>query len=52
MRVCEELGVGRGDPDGERLGAGIQPGSLAPSEFIGGKTGENTEDGRVDGGKR
>ena len=38
-RVCDEVGVGKGDPEGVRLGLGIRPASSALG--IGGKEGEN-----------
>ena len=46
IRVSEELGVGRGVPEGVRLGA-VGAGSVD----IGGKEGENTEAGLF-GGRR
>ena len=45
IRVSEELGVGRGVPEGVRLGLGVVIGSVD----IGGKEGENTEAGLFDG---
>jgi hypothetical protein len=45
IRVSEELGVGRGVPEGVRLGLGVEPGSVD----IGGKEGEYTETGLFDG---
>ena len=45
IRVSEELGVGRGVPEGVRLGLGVEPGSVD----IAGKEGENTEVGLFDG---
>jgi hypothetical protein len=47
IRVWEELGVGRGVPEGVRLGLVIGGGSAD----MGGKEGENTEEGLF-GGKR
>jgi hypothetical protein len=47
IRVSEELGVGRGVPEGVRLGLGVEPGSVD----IGGKAGENTEAGLFDGSR-
>ena len=47
IRVSEELGVGRGVPEGVRLGLGVGPGSVD----IGGKEGENTEAGLFDGSR-
>lgn len=41
IRVSEELGVGRGVPEGVRLGAAVAAGSVD----IGGNEGENTEAG-------
>ncbi len=49
MRVWEELGVGRGEPEGERLGTATGTGT--GSEDIGGKDGEKTEEGRVGGSR-
>lgn len=47
MRVSEESGVGRGVPEGVRLGLGVEVGSVD----IGGKEGENTEAGLFDGSR-
>jgi hypothetical protein len=44
IRVSEELGVGRGVPEGVRLGLGV-------SVDIAGKEGENTEVGLFDGSR-
>ncbi len=41
IRASEELGVGRGVPEGGRLGLAVEGGSVD----IGGKAGENTEAG-------
>lgn len=47
IRVCEELGVGRGDPEGVRLGPGsLFSSGLSAVAAIGGKDGENTDGGR------
>jgi len=49
MRVWDELGVGRGDPEGVRLGPGAQVEScdcVWKEGAIGGKEGENTDEGR------
>ena len=47
MRVCEELGVGSGVPEGVRLGLVGEVGSAD----MGGKEGENTAAGLL-GGER
>lgn len=47
IRVSEELGVGRGVPEGVREGVVVETGSVD----IGGKEGENTEAGLF-GGRR
>jgi hypothetical protein len=47
IRVCEELGVGSGVPEGVRLGVAGEVGSAD----MGGNEGENTEAGLF-GGKR
>lgn len=48
MRVWDELGVGRGDPEGVRLGPGDQVESCdcVWEAAIGGKEGENMDGGR------
>jgi hypothetical protein len=49
MRVWDEFGVGRGDPEGVRLGPGAQFEScdcVWKEAAIGGKEGENKEGGR------
>ena len=49
MRVWDELGVGRGDPEGVRLGPGAQVEScdcVWREAAIGGKEGENRDGGR------
>ena len=48
MRICEEEGVGNGDPDGVLLGPAIRDGSCPRSgaDAMGGNDGENTEGGR------
>ena len=46
MRTSEELGVGRGEPEGVLLGLGTQADSRRWSAVMGGKEGEKTEDGR------
>ena len=49
IRVWEELGVGRGEPEGEWLEGAT--GADAGSVDIGGKDGEKTDEGLV-GGRR
>ena len=48
MRICDDEGVGKGEPDGVLLGPAIRDGSCARSgaDAIGGKEGEKTEGGR------
>ena len=56
MRICDDEGVGKGEPDGVLLGPAIRDGSCARSgaDAIGGKEGEKTEGGRPSfvGGRR
>lgn len=50
MRVWDELGVGRGDPEGVRLGPGAQVEScdcVWKEAAIGGNEGENMDGGRL-----
>jgi len=48
IRIWEELGVGRGVPEGGRLGLVVGAGSVD----IGGNEGEKTEEGLLFGGER
>lgn len=47
MRICDEVGVGRGDPEGVLLGPAIRAGSWPRSgaDAMGGKDGEKTDGG-------
>lgn len=53
MRTWDELGVGKGVPEGERLGPGGRVGSsdrscaLCTEAEMGGKKGEKSEGGRL-----
>ncbi len=55
IRVCEDVGVGRGVPEGVRLGPGnLFSWGLSAVAAMGGKEGEKTEGGRLsaEGGAR